>query len=354
MKITIAVMLALMLPVLLPAQNKTLHVQDATKLKVKMGSNDGFFNDATCDTKGNIYVTIFDPRGTPSERPLLKFDSAGILQAQFESSRKDLGLSEYEDHNEPSALLPDGGVARLAWSKDTLYVTKFSSDGTFVSRMKLDSPAFLPYQFLVFPSGEMFAAGLEHSHSVRSISPYKRFTAIYDAKGHLLKRLVLPGDAEIEAAIEAGDSRYAMAPMSGNRAVTRGRARLGEDGNVYLMRGTSPPLFYVISSSGELVRTVKVEPPFSGQVPSEMQLVKGRIAVEFWLGCDAGGQCSGVNLEVADAVSGEGLARYDHDNFFGSLACYNSGPDLLTSLTLDNNQPQMTRWAAKQPVVIHP
>jgi hypothetical protein len=42
--------------------------------------------------------------------------------------------------------------------------------------------------------------------------------------------------------------------------VSGGTARLRVDGNIYLMRRTSPATVYVISSSGELLRILKIEP----------------------------------------------------------------------------------------------
>jgi hypothetical protein len=330
------------------AQTKVLHSQETATLKLKLGWNDWGLNNVTCDAKGNIFVTVWNPAGEdPADRPLLEFDSAGSLKAKFASSRKDLGLSRGEDHFEPSALLPGGELARVAWSKDSLYLAKYTADGKLQSRTKLDPPAILPYQLAVFRSSEILVSGLEHSHSVRSISSYRSFTAIYDENGHLLKQLSLPEDAEIETAIEAGDSRYAIAPLSGNRAVSGGKARLGEDGNVYLMRRTSPATIYVISSSGALVRTLHIEPPDSGELPFDMQLSGGRIAVQFSVGC-SGDQCSGTNLSVADAGSGERLASYNHEGVFGSLTCFTASPERFTSLTTtDKNELQMTGWTAK-------
>jgi hypothetical protein len=45
---------------------------------------------------------------------------------------------------------------------------------------------------------------------------YKASTAIYDPSGHLLKQFLLDGDAEIERAIEVGDTRYTHSPGGGD------------------------------------------------------------------------------------------------------------------------------------------
>lgn len=318
------------------AETKSLHRQQSQVLGVKTGSNFSLA-DGQCDTKGNIFVTVWDQvQEEPSDRPLLMFDNSGALKNKFASSRKELGLSRYEDHFEPTALLSDGGVARLVWSKNALSIARFSPDGKLESRTTLDPPAILPYQFLVFPSGELLVSGLEQNHSRRFLGAHKSFTAIYDARGHLLKRFSFAEDTEIDSAAEAGDSRYTFASIAGNRGISSGKARLGGDGNAYLMRRTSPATVYVISAGGELVRTLQIEPANFGQMPSNMQVADGRIAIEFRLHC-SGNTCEGENFTIADATTGETIANYDDSNVQGDFACYGAKPERFTFLTETEN-----------------
>jgi hypothetical protein len=112
--------------------------------------------------------------------------------------------------------------------------------------------------------------------------------------------------------------------MFGNWAVSGGQIRLGEDGNAYLMRRTSPATVYVISPSGELLRSLKIEPPESGQMPNDMQISGNRIAVQF----------SETNLTVADATTGQTLANYlGEGNVQGVLVCYSAKPERFSFLT---------------------
>jgi hypothetical protein len=248
---------------------------------------------------------------------------------------------------EPSALLPDGGVARLIWSKDALSVARFSADGILQSRTTLDPPAILPYQFIAFPSGEFLVSGLERVHSSKFLGATRSFTAIYDAHGHLIKRLLFPEDEEIDAAAEAGDARYNFIAIGGNRGVSSGKAALGSDGNTYLMRRTSPATVFVISADGELLRTLKIEPENFGQMPRSMQVSDGKIAVEFSLHC-AGNICDGSSFSVADATTGQKLADYADTSVYGDFACYSAKPERFTFLTADENgQLQVVQAAAK-------
>ena len=336
----VAFPLSLVLTVGVVAQTKMLHVDKPVKLDFHLRSDDeGPSNDSMCDKSGKIFVTISDGISDDRfDRPLLKFDKSGAFKAEFPTSRKSLGLSDYEDHHEPSALLPDGGIARLVWSRDGMSLARFTAEGKLESRTKLDGPAHpmtLPYQMAVFPSGEILVSGLENCRSVRCYGPFKSFTAIYDQAGHLLKRLAIREDDEIDAAAEIGDSRYASGPMYGNRAVAGGKIRLGDDGNAYLMRRTSPATVYVISSSGDLIRTVKIRPARDGWASVDMQVSGERIAVEF-SDCSAA-RCDGSVFAVANAVSGERLTDYADEPRLGTLTCYSSAPERFTFLTVSKD-----------------
>jgi hypothetical protein len=312
------------------AQTKVLQPQQTINFSVHLGSNESLFNDSQCDRQGNTFATIFDPaEDQPGDRPLLMFDNAGKLKARISTSRKPLQLAPYEDAFEPSFLLPGGEVARLAWSKDAVFLVKFSADGKLESRTTLASPAFTPYYFVVFPEGEMLVSGLQRPKVVI-------FNALYAPDGHLLKRLSFPEDQAIDEAVRLGDARYSpAAPVSGNRAVSAGRLRLGDDGNAYLMRSTSPAKVYVISSAGELLRSLELDPPDIGQTPREMQLSGDRIAIEFWHCSD---QCETPELDLFDANTGKKVSGFSHQGIFGSLSCFTEKPERFTFLTVNDER----------------
>jgi hypothetical protein len=341
--------LVLAISIFSQAQSKALHQTKSEIMSVTLSHDDWGVEDAACDSKGNTFATLWKSEvdDGPADRPLLMFDHAGVLKARFSSSSKD---DPRLFIHESTALMSDGGVARLTWSRwsrEPPWLTVFSSDGKLKSRVQLDPPGFFPSQLAVFPSGESLVSGLEHVHSSRAVGPYKSFTAIYDKNGHLQKRLSLPEDAEIDADAERGDSRYAHGPMFGNLAVAFGRARLGDDENVYLMRRTSPATVYVISSSGELLRTLSIEPAGHGQMPYEMRVAEGHIAVEFNLSCSSD-HFEGSNFTVADAMTGQKLADYADDKSLGGIfAYYSAKPERFTFLLVRDNKLQMIEASAK-------
>ncbi len=323
------------------AQSAALRVTKTVVSKT-FGSNDGPYGNGQCDSSGNIYVRLFDPAELDQARPVLMFDKAGGLQAKFTSPH----LPEFQQYQYefPFALLPQGGIAVVDWMYPDIHVVKFSADGTVESDVKLDFARFAPYQLAVFPTGDLLLSGIEGANRAHP-HLYKSFAAIYDKTGHLMKRLTLEGDEEIDRAIEVGDSRYAShGPGWGNLAVAQGMVATGEDGNVYLVRRASPATVYVISSSGEVVRKFVVEPQTSSDMPFEMQLAKGKIAFVFdgW----TGGRTSGnEKLAVVDANSGERLEDFEDGTagagFFG-LSCYAPDSGAFTFLSMSDGRVKFT------------
>ena len=329
------------------AETAALHIEKTTVSKSTFGSNDGPVGAGQCDSSRNIYVRLLDPVDPGQARPVLMFDKAGALQAKFASPHlPELQKGQFEF---PFALLPHGGVAVVDWMYPDIHVVKFSPDGKVESDVQLDFARFAPYQLAVFPSGELLLSGVEDGN--RAHPPrYKSFAAVYDKTGHLTKKLSLEGDGEIDQAIEVGDSRYAShGPGWGNLAVAQGMAATGEDGNVYLVRRTSPATVYVISSSGEVVRKFVVEPQTSGDMPFEMQLAKGKIAFVFdgWTGDRPSGN---EKLAVVDANSGERLEDFEGGTagteFFG-LSCYAPDSGAFSFLSMSDGHVEIVAASKK-------
>jgi hypothetical protein len=270
----------------------------------------------TCDDKGNVYVKLLTPDGDDGG-PLLMFSKTGVQQAKFDMSGA-LGFNVF-------GIRPKGGIA-IVRDEQGHSVVNFGPDGKRESAVRLDPAHFFPSQLAIFPSGEMLLSGIQ-SRTREVPDMYRAYTAIYDAGGHLVKQLALDEDREIERAIEAGDDRYVRSPKQGNRAVTLGVALSGADGNVYLMRGTSPATLYVISSTGEVLRKLVVAPPYVGQMPGGMQISKNKLAMKFFRECTSL-TCKGGSYTVIDAATGEKLAEYAaEDDVAGTFTCYASDPD---------------------------
>ena len=316
------------------AEAARLRVEATVVSKSTFGSNDGLAGSGQCDRNGNLYARVFDPAEPRQARPVLMFDKAGTLQTKFASPH--LPELQHRGSEFAFAALPHGGIAVADWGDPGVYVVMFSSEGKVKSDVKLDFAGFIPYQLAVFPAGELFLSGIEdgdRSHPSR----YKSFAAVYDKNGHLVKQLRVDGDQEIDRAIELGDSRYAsFGAGSGNSAAANSMAATGSDGNVYLVRQASPVVVYVISPSGDVVRKVAVEPRTPGDVPFEMRLARGEIALVFdgWNGNRSSGNS---RLTVLDAHTGERLQDFEGGvagSGFSGLSCYAPDSGAFTFLSI--------------------
>ena len=257
------------------------------------------------------------------------FDPNGALRAKFVSPH----LRKLRSVLQPFAILPAGGIAIAEWDYPNIRVIKFAPDGKYETEFTIPAPGFRPNQLAVFPSGELLLSGITNGLIDRS------FTAIYDSRGQLIKRLALPGEEEVNRAVELGDSRYAWGQGEGNRAVSHGRAVTGDEGNVYLLRSTSPAMVYVISATGGIVRTLVVEPTKTRDQPLEMQLSKGKLAFVFdaWLGERSAGN---PTLVVVDAGNGQKMQDFESGGGVGlfGLACYQGDADTFTFLGMSRSR----------------
>jgi hypothetical protein len=96
----------------------------------------------------------------------------------------------------------------------------------------------------------------------------------------LVKEIYEPEDEEARLKAENGDTAYTRS-NAGNRFVGFGDVAAGSDGNVYLLRGTSPALVYVVSPAGQVLRKLHIDPGTPDFVAGEIKLHAGRLAIGF-------------------------------------------------------------------------
>ena len=139
-----------------------------------------------------------------------------------------------------------------------------------------------------------------------------------------MNEITLDGDVETERAID----KDASAQQQNKSAIGQSVATTGDDGLVYLMRATSPPTVYAISTPGDVVRKIVVRAPAGMGVPDfGIRVVKNRLAVQFHRDCDSD-SCRRSAYAVVDAITGKPLAAYEADDeVSGAMVCYASDPD---------------------------
>jgi hypothetical protein len=208
---------------------------------------------------------------------------------------------------------PDGEVAAIAAAPHELYFLRFGKDGTASSRTKLEL-VFKPKQVVLFENGSFLVSGatLVNNEGDRP----EALNVVFSADGRILKKIQT---RPVRTQDDESRSRPTDEDVGINPEIEYGAAVRGTDGNAYLLRHASPATVYVISPTGELVRTLTIRPPFKEMLPYGMIFSDEKLLITFV-------EDQQVSLIAADAQTGEPLAEYIvPDELGAALACSAEG-----------------------------
>jgi len=296
---------------------------------------------ARCDADGNLYIRKY-ATDRPLLGPVVKIDAEGKRVASFDPA----ALSQLKlDRADAYSPAPDGGlyqIAAVGIAKPQIYVLQFSSDGSPSSPIRLDAD-FQPYQFAPFANGSLLVSGYQRDVQNRS-DPKRPLTAVFSADGRLLTQITLADSPKV-----ASSSAKPPTPPVSDRtdkpapSVDLSDAEPGADGNIYVLRRSSPALIYVISPAGRILRTLHITSPVHDLMPNTFHVAANRVAVSFW---DEGS--STQTLVIVDALTGRRIATYSDSGSLGpSFACYSADEGVFTFLHLgDGNSLEVIRAEA--------
>jgi len=312
-----------------------------------------FMTPAKCDDEGNLYI-----RKLAMDRPLLgpvvKIAADGKRTAIFDPS---VFSQLHLDRADAFSAASDGGLYQVAQKgivKPVLYVLHFFSDGTASTSVRLDADLEV-YNFAAFANGSFLVSGLQRDVT-NGKDPGKKFTAAFLDSGQMIAKLSFepaPGDLAPGKEKHAGQPPTAASnlvkpagPEKAEPILDLTDAEVGGDGNLYVMRRSSPVLIYVVSPSGTVLRTLKIATPAHVQFPSGFHLSANRLAVSF-----AHDENQSQTLVVADAQLGRRIAAYSFTDPTGaapSFACYSANEGVFTFLRLgEGNALEVLRAAAE-------
>jgi len=333
-----------------PLSGSTIALHASSTMNVASEMGGAFMSGSKCDADGNLYI-----RKYASDRPLLapvvKIDPDGKRIALFDPAEfSQLGLKR-ADAFSPA---PDGSMYQMAQSdvlKPRIYVLHFSSDGSASSSSRLDAD-FEVYTFAAFASGNFLVSGVRRDVQNRK-DPGRNFTAVFSADGRELAQLSFE---ELQVTARAGAKADSGGPQKSTpkegpkdpdmRApmLDLADAEVGIDGNLYVMRGSSPALVYVIAPDGKIMQTLKVAGPVAGTVPSAFHVSGNRMAISFW-----NEKNQSQTVVVADAQTGRKIASYPDATGMGTpLACYSANEGVFTFLRLgEGNALEVIRAEAR-------
>lgn len=287
-----------------------------------------------CDSDGNVFFRRYTI-DSPHSSPIIKVSPSGETLASYSLSasgdRNLRGLDFALDSNgRVYQLVYDGEDPARGYDR---WILSYSQDGQKKDLVKLDARFSTDGNFAVFPSGEFLVATTEEQEQNKPGLSSKPYTAVFSSDGKLVARVTDESDEKIAKLAEKGEASYASSRgYGGNLAVTYGAVFPGSDGNMYVLRRTSPATIIVISPAGKVVRTFKVDSGL-GLFPARMQVAEGRLAIYFK---NPGVDAPETIMKVVD-LEGNPLETYQVDPELGTaFICY--VPPQFTFLTEKNNQ----------------
>jgi hypothetical protein len=290
-----------------------------------------------CDARGNLYIRVYQPSRT-FLAPIHKFTPEGERKAVFSTdSVKDWEGAEIYDY----AIGSDGQVYLLAVreNKDRdmeFGVLAFAEDGrhrfSIPIKIALDSVEHLG----VFSSGEFLLIGFRKVEE-----PPQRIPGTPSAEENKRKRppvepifVVVNRNGEVLREAASLTNSHAVQTETGGEpirvpasAVNRATLAAGDDGHIYLLLAEEKPTVYAISRTGEVVRTLKVNPPGEKAVALRIAPAPGLglllvTAEKQEMGLGAVYPGDRIYFSLIDPQSGERLYDYQSNTKLGgSLAC---------------------------------
>jgi hypothetical protein len=318
----------------------SLHATSAMSVASEMGG--AFMSGSKCDADGNLYIRKY-AADRPLLGPIVKIDSDGKRSALFDPAAFTQLALDRADAFSPA---PDGGVYQIAQAgilKRNIYVLHFSSDGSPSTPTRLDADLEV-YTFAAFADGNFLVSGVQRDAQKNDRG--RNFTAVFSADGRELAQLSFDksrGDAKTGAKPLAGAKETPKAAEDAPVQLDVAEAEVGSDGNLYVMRSSSPALVYVIAPSGKIVKTLKVAGPVPGATPGAFHVSGNQMALLFW-----NEETETRTVVVADAQTGRRISSYNDLSGGSQFACFSANEGVFIFLRLgDGNSLDVIRAQAQ-------
>ncbi len=280
-----------------------------------------------CDSSGQIFVRYNEATDPSQPATLAAIESDGSTQTVSLASA---ASKPADNHVFLLAAGNDGSlheIVRVPTTTDqstpateVQYAT-FDSDGSLRSRSEFGDQ-FIPSLLLPLPSGNFFAAGvnLRDDHGEISESP---LAGIFSSDAVLLSKLKKdpaalepskstdPNEQEVEADFSAGI------------------AKLGGDGNIYVLLPGDKAKIAVVTQAGRIVREFTLQEPFETDVAHDIWISGNRILVVYEGETDD--PRDAYVYVLYDTQSGN-VVRVYHPQFSGTVACFQDGQTLSVLL----------------------
>jgi hypothetical protein len=281
-------------------------------------------SDPQCSRDGSIFLR--HESSNESSWEVMKISPDGSTQQTTVASVPGFG----DMHTFTMAIRDGGAVDEIVRARadggdgtdPSIYYVQFDSDGSFRSKQRL-SREFISAVLVPFPSGNFFSAGV-----MVSKAPGKQdveevpVAGVFDSNATLLSTLGQnkPRLQRISATDSGDDGGSdAEALQQG------GYARVGDDGDLYVLLNSSGTRVRVFRQSGEFRREMNLQQPFQEGLATGLWVSSGRLLVSYE--GEADDPKDAVTYILYDARTGE-LIRAYRPQFSGMVACFEDGQDL--------------------------
>lgn len=319
----------------------TIALRAISTVNVPSEMGGAFMSSSKCDSDGNLYIRKF-ATDRPMLGPVVKIDADSKRIALFDPAAFSQLALDRADAFSPAA---DGGLYQIAQSgvlKPRIYVLHFSSDGSPSSPTHLDAD-FEVYTFAAFVDGNFLVSGVKRDVQNKDDRGHN-FTAVFSADGRQLAELSFqeaqkPATTGTKSDMAGGQKEALQKQLDPGvkkdadkspPTLDLADAEVGSDGNLYVMRRSSPALVYVIAPSGKITQTLKVSGPRTGSAPSAFHVSGNQMAISFW-----NEEAQSQTMVIADAQTGRKIASYSASSDLGpSFACFSANEGVFTFLKL--------------------
>jgi hypothetical protein len=287
---------------------------------------------ARCDREQNVYLRFYAYPNT-LEAPWLKISADGKITATYSLA----SVTEYKNlQGLDFAIGPRGEFVVLAAGpnpknekESKVVVVTFDPDGSYRAKAELGIESTIsPAKILPLPDGNFFVTGrlLEDNGGSQtdvtqtaSVQTSKPFNAIVGPAGRIIKSFSIQNDVVSKPSSKQSEPSGTSLPE-----IALGEAVLGDDFNIYLMRRTQNPSVFVISASGELIRSFEIKRPSETATSIDMKWgAGGKLAFLFRVPSTQTGASPSLILSVVDSQTGETQINYQPGTETGAaVACF--------------------------------
>ncbi len=275
-----------------------------------------------CDSSGVLYLNYATPAGASFSSAVARIGPDGDTE---NLSLSDLPGSSGEQHTFAFAAADDGSLHEIVRTANfepehnspQIDYVRFDPDGAIRSHAAF-AQQFVPSVLLPLPNGNFFAAGAALQGAADDTVAETALAGIFDSDARLQRNVQRQSDPA-----SAGKKQHSQ---DGNDEALQGQtARLGDDGNIYLLLNGEHAKIAVITQSGRIERMLNPKEPFENGVVSNMWVSGGRLLMVYEGETDD--PKDAFVYVMYDARTGEVIRVY-HPEFSGTPACFEDGQTL--------------------------